>query len=90
MRNSSPMLSFDLNEWCFTAKSKHHSTLACSVEVAAKSICVLVVGILAVDCGAGADEVEGAVEVEGVALAVVLAQNSDSGSCALRPRILAR
>ena len=51
---------------------------------------MLVVGILAVDCGAGADEVEGAVEVEGVALAVVLAQNSDSGSCALRPRILAR
>ena len=86
------MLSFDLNEWCFTAKSKHHSTSACSVEVAAQSICVLVVGILAVDCGAGADEVEGAVEVEGVAveLAVVLAQNSDSGSCALRPRILAR
>lgn len=82
-------LSLDLNEWCFTAKSKHHSTSACRVAVVVQIVCMLVVGLLAVDCEERAGKVEGAVEVDGVDVAVGPAQNSDSGSWVLRPRILA-
>ena len=67
----------ELNEWCFVAKSKHHNTSACNIEVVtAHSVCclmsvvhlltMLVELLLAVVCSGRAGEVDGkAVEVEG-------------------------
>lgn len=54
-----------------------------------QNVCMLVVGLLAVNCERGEGAVEGAVEVEGIDKAVVPEKNSDSGSCTLLPLIVA-